>query len=413
MLRRRTVAVAVAATAVVAIVATVLWTGFGPRYELRAVLPSAVGIDEGTPVQVEGSDVGRVSEVEARGDKAVVTFEVDSTHAPLPAGSKPKVEWRSVLGERFLAMVPGKRENPPIPDGSLVEGGTPQVTAEDVLETLDPQTRAHLNGVVSGLNGTLDGREKDLKATAQTAGPAVQSLGSVLDAVGKDGPAIHELVTKMHGVSQVLAGRQDRLSGVVENLGAVTENMVGEQEQLSAALGELPPTLDAAKGTFDKVPPAVDSLNPLLKDLKPATAKLPSVTQNLSPVLRDLRPTVAQLRPTIRATNQALDVTPGLLDSAHATVPKTTQALHTLAPAVTFLRPYTPEAMGFLGQFGNIFGSAYDSQGHYAKALITAGQSAVDNSPPVALPGVEFDPRRAPGANAGQPWTDATGSGPR
>lgn len=413
MLRRRVVAVAIAAVAVVAVVGSVLWGVGGPRYELRAVLPSAVGIIEGTPVQVGGRDAGRVTAVEARGDKAVVTFAVDSAHAPLPAGSKPKVEWRSLLGERFLAITPGSKGNPAIPDGSLIEGGTPQVTAEDLLETLDPPTREHLKGVVGGLHGSLDGREQDLNATVKTAGPAVQSLGSVLDAVGKDGPAIHELVTKLHGVSQVLAGRQDRLSGVVQNLGTVTENMATQQQQLSASLGELPPTLDAAKGTFDKTPPAVDSLNPLLKDLKPATAQLPSVTQNLSPVLRDLRPTVAQLRPTVQATNQLLDVTPGLLDSAHATVPKATQALHTLAPAVTFLRPYTPEAMGFLSQFGNTFGGSYDAQGHYAKALITAGQSAVDNSPPVALPGLHVDPRRAPGANAGQPWTDATGSGPR
>lgn len=413
MLRKKVVAMTVAAVAVVAVVGSVLWDVRSNGYEVRAVMPSAVGIEEGTPVQIEGKDVGQVSGVEARGDKAVVTFVVDSAHAPLPAGSTPKVEWRSLLGERFLAITPGKRGNPPIPGGSLIQGGTPQVTAEDLLETLDPQTREHLNGVVGGLHGTLDGREQDLNATVKTAGPAVQSLGGVLDAVGKDGPAIHELVTKLHGMSQVLAGRQDRLSGVVQNLGAVTENMATQQRQLSASLGELPPTLDAAKGTFDKTPPAVDSLNPLLKDLKPATAQLPSVTRNLSPVLRDLRPTVAQLRPTVQATNQLLDVTPGLLDSAHATVPKTTQALHTLAPAVTFLRPYTPEAMGFLVQFGNTFGGAYDSQGHYAKALITAGQSAVDNSPPLALPGTQFDPRRAPGADAGQPWTDATGSGAR
>ena len=125
-----------------------------------------------------------------------------------------------------------------------------------------------------------------------------------------------------------------------------------------------------------------------------------------------LPPSVAQLRPTLAAADRLLGYTPDLLDSAHATVPDVTKAVEALAPAVAFLRPYTPELTGFIGQFGNIW-SLYDSQGHFAHALITVEQGALDNSPPLALPGMTFDSRRTPGANAGQPWTDATGSGPR
>lgn len=408
---RRGVTVAALAV-VVAVAAAVVWRASDDGYRLKVAMPSAVGVVKGTPVQIAGRSVGRVVGVAARDDQAIVTVSVDAAHAPLPAGSQASVEWRSLLGERYIAVTPGPKGNPAIPNDSLLPATTSQVTVEDLLETLDPQTREHLKGVISSLDQTLDGRQRDLNATIKSAGPTVAALGDVLNAVGTDGPAIRELVTKLRAVAQTLAGRQDELSGVVRNLGTVTSDVSARQQQLSNALGQLPPTLDAAKNTFDKVPPAVDALDPVLDDVRPAAARLPTTARNLAPLLRDLKPSVAQLRPTLAAADRLLGYTPDLLDSAHATVPDVTKAVEALAPAVAFLRPYTPELTGFIGQFGNIW-SLYDSQGHFAHALITVEQGALDNSPPLALPGMTFDSRRTPGANAGQPWTDATGSGPR
>lgn len=413
MSRRRILAASLTVVLLTAsLTGAVLWHNDMNRYGVRVVMDSAVGVIDGTPVQIDGRNAGEVTAVEARDNKAIVTLSMDSDHAPLPAGSKPQVEWRSLLGERFVAIKPGPKENPAIPAGAMIDSGNPQVTPEDLLETLDPPTRRHVKGLVSGLNQTLDGREKDLNATLKTAGPSIDAMGSVLSAVGSDGPAIRELVTNMHGVSKVLAGRQHKLSGVVNDLGKVTRETAGKQRQFNDGLKELPSTLTAADGTFKKVPKAVDSLNPLLRDLKPATERLPSVTRNLRPLMRDLRPTIGRLRPTLQATNKLFNYTPQLLNSAHATLPEVTQATRTLAPAVAFLRPYTPEAVAFVGQFGNVF-SQYDSQGHFAHTLITADRAAVDNSPPLQLPDMKFDTRRTPGANAGQPWKDANGSAPR
>jgi phospholipid/cholesterol/gamma-HCH transport system substrate-binding protein len=213
-------------------------------------------------------------------------------------------------------------------------------------------------------------------------------------------------------VTATLAGRHDKLAGVVGDLGTLTENTVGQQEKLRETLTELPSTLDSAKGTLDQVPSAGKAALPLLHDLRPATARLPAVSRNLKPLLKDLRPTIAELRPTLGSASELLDHTPGLLDSAHGTVPGLTKAVSTLRPAVGYLRPYTPEIMGFVSDWGDLF-SQFDSQGHFAHALITEGQTSVDNNPPVVTPNTKVDTRSTPGRNGGQPWTDATGSGPR
>jgi phospholipid/cholesterol/gamma-HCH transport system substrate-binding protein len=187
--------------------------------------------------------------------------------------------------------------------------------------------------------------------------------------------------------------------------------MAEQEKALTNSLAELPPTLRETNGTLDRVPAAGNETNPLLKDLQPATAKLPSVARNLSPVLKDLRPTVARLRPALAASNKLLGSTPGLMDTAHGVLPPAQRALHQLGPAINFLRPYTPEAAGWLTNWNTQF-ATYDSQGHMWSGLLAPGPSALNDN--VVLPPPLSKPEAPqPGATVGQPWTDANGSAPR
>jgi phospholipid/cholesterol/gamma-HCH transport system substrate-binding protein len=318
-----------------------------------------------------------------------------------------------VLGEHFLQIQPGPETNPELPSGAMIPAGSTQVVVEDLLESLDPDTRAHLASTVRQLDTTLSGStSKDLNETLRTAGPAVQALGAVLNAVGQDGPAIRSLVTNLHGVTQTLAERRDGLSSTVEDLNQLTGAVAVQQQQLADGIAEFPSTLDALQGALDKFPAATEELVPLLDDLKPAADRLPGVAANLSPVLQDLRPTMGLLRPTLEAADRLLDRTPAFLDEATAVVPQVQTATERLAPAVAFLRPYTPEIMGFASNWGNVW-STYDSQGHFAHPLVVTGKTAVDNNPNVTLPGEFSGTVRLPGESVGQPWTDANGSAPR
>lgn len=393
--------------------AAVVLTQRADQYTLKVAMPNALGVVEGTPVQLDGRDVGRVTAVTAQGNQALVDAAVDPPAAPLHAGTTVTVETRSVLGERMLALHPGAPTNPALPTGTMIPAGSTQVVAQDLLESLDPDTRAHLASTVQQLDHTLaQPTSKDLNETLRTAGPAVQALGAVLNAVGQDGPAIRTLVTKLHGVTQILAERKDGVASSVQNLNRLTGAAAAQQQQLSDGIAELPSTLDALNGVFDRFPAATDELVPLLDDLRPAADRLPSVASNLSPVLQELRPTVAKLRPTLAAADTLLGRTPEFLDQTTGLLPDVQTTVERVAPAVTFLRPYTPEVMGFASNWGSAF-STYDSQGHFAHPLIVQGKTGIDNNPPVTIPGESANSERLPGANTGQPWTDANGSEPR
>jgi len=382
-------------------------------YTLQVVMPNALGVVEGTPVQIDGRDAGRVSDVRAQGNQAVVTTAIDAAFAPVHAGTTITVEARSVLGERYLQIAPGPVGNPELPDAALLPAGSTQVVVEDLLEALNPETRAHLTSTIRQLDAALAApNAQNLDETLRTAGPAVQALGQVLDAVGEDGPAIRTLVTNLRGVTQILAERKDGVAGTVGDLTRLTGSVAAQQQQLSDGLVELPSTLDALQGVLDRFPAATDELVPLLDDLRPAAARLPGVAADLRPVVEELRPTVALLRPTLEAADELLGSTPEFIDQTAGLLPELQTTVERVSPAVAYLRPYAPEVVGFAANWGSLF-STYDSQGHFAHPLVVAGKTALNNNPPITIPGEGVSNVRLPGENVGQPWTDANGSEPR
>lgn len=398
---------------VAALVCTGAYSIASGPYRLQIVSPSAIGLIEGTPVMMKGFQAGEIDSIEVRGADALVTVSMDSDFVPLHDGAAANVMWKALLGERLLQITDGAPGNPEIPSGGTLQGNIPApVEMDDVLSALDPPTRERLSSLVRRLDGTVAGSERDVNDTLRTAGPAVGALGNVLRGLGTDGEAIKQLVTQLDGTTSLLAARNGDMERIVGQLGSATAQTAARRDQLKQTVDGMPGTLDRAQKVLGNVPGTVDEAVPLLDDVRPATEKLPSVSANLQPLLADLRPAIADLRPTFDSASELLRFTPGLIDSAHQTVPATTQAVDSLGPALRFLRPYSPELMGWMSNWGSAFANS-DGNGHFARIFVQSGGEAANVNPGITTPGVHRDLQPAPGSAVGQPWTDAFGSGER
>lgn len=397
----------------IALVIAGVWLLTGSNYTAKLVLPAATNIIEGGRVQLNGFDVGRVEQIELEGQQPLLTLSIDRDHAPLHEGAQVVIEYQALLGERLVQITDGPASNPEIPSGGLLAGSFPKPTeVDDVLAALDPPTLKRVSSLVNELNSTVKGHENDINLSVEAAGPALKAVGGVLDAIGTDGPAVRALVTRLNDLTGTLAARQGDVRTVVTELARLSALAKDRRQQLREALTLLPPTLRTAQGTLDRVPPVVDEAVPLLQDLEPGTARLPSVARNLRPVLEDLRPTLRELGPTLSDLDELLDRTPELLDAAEDTVPGITDTLDTLEDPVNFLRPYTPEAMGWISQW-NSSSSNFDANGHFMRFIVHAGTGSVIPNPGVQPPLLRLNPYPDPGSNGGTPWTDAFGSGVR
>lgn len=381
----------------------------GDGYTVQVAMPSASNLVTGSPVQVNGSAVGTVRDIQARDGKAVLTLALSGAGVPLHDGSQVRIAWKAVLGERIVEIEPGARSNPAIPDGGLIEGTADRVEIDEVLAALDGPTRARLAALIRRLDETAGGSEEDLNQTLRTAGPTVRALGQVLQSVGSDGVAIRALVVRLNAMTGALADRQGDIRKIVEGLSRFASQTAGRQQQLREALRELPGTLDAADQTLSRVPRVTQATVPLLRDLRAATRRLPSVSRDLRPLLRDLRPAVADLKPTLGQAKTLLGETPQFLDGTHQVLPTMRQTLADTQDVGAFLRPYTPELAGWISNWGSAT-AGYDSYGHYSRIWVQGGPSNFNANPGVLPPGIHRELTPLPGELEGQPWTDAYGS---
>jgi phospholipid/cholesterol/gamma-HCH transport system substrate-binding protein len=400
-----------------AVMVTVLLAGGGvslvrgsaERYEATFVFPYAGNLITGSRVQIDGFDVGKVTKLEPRDGRALVRVSINDDHAPLHAGTSASIGYLSFLGERVVEISPGAPENAPLPAGAMITSTVSRVELDDVLNALDEKTREALSRLAPGFDAVLDGREDDLGATLESAGPALDAMTKFLQAMGEDGPALRRLLTSVRELSQRLVARREAVRGTIDGFDRNLQALAEKDAALRDALDDLPATLRAASAALGRLPGAVGASVLLLDDLRPGVEALAPMAADLRPFLAELRPTLAELRPMMAALGGVLAETPGLLDRAHSAVPATTRLVTALLPAIDFLRPYTPELVGSLTNFGSASAN-YDKNGHYLRIYVSSGSNLLIGSPDPPNPTIEENPQRRPGELEGQPLTDATGS---
>ena len=383
--------------------------GGGGGYEATFVFPHATNLFAGSRVQVDGFNVGKVAGLDVRDGKALVKVTLDDRHAPLHEGTTARIDYQSLPGERIVQISPGPKDNAALPDGAMITATTPRVELDQILNALDPDTRAELRRVIPGLDAALAGHEDDLGATLETAGPALHAATDVLDAIGSDGPALRTLLTSVRDLAERLVARRDSLRGVIDGFDRNLEQTSKRADDLAAGLDELPATLRATDSVLGKVPPAAAAALPLLRDLKPAVEALPQAAADLRPFLAELRPTLADLGPTLASLAGVLTETPSLLDRAHAVLPPVTGVLSSLLPVLDYLRPYTPELAGALANLNSATAN-YDANGHFLRIYVSSGSLLGGSVTGQVNPAITKNPSRPPGELEGQPLTDASGS---
>ena len=185
----------------------------------------------------------------------------------------------------------------------------------------------------------------------------LQSTSSVVGTLAAKGPTLTNLVTNAN-----------------ISLGAIGD----ENESLAEALQYLPQTLRRGSTTFVNLRTTLNSVDQLVAASKPAT-------KNLAPFLADLEPLLTQADPTL--TNLALTVSkpgadndftslmqnaPALSTGAQKSFPASITAINDSLPTLSYARPYAPELVGLLRDFGQST-SNYDANGHYARATPAFG----------------------------------------
>ncbi|MBA3744409.1 MCE family protein [Sporichthya sp.] len=225
----------------------------GKTISYSATFSDASGLHSGDNVRVAGVRVGRVDAVKLRDNVAWVKFTLEAEQ-PVLRSTGVAIRYLNLIGQRYLALVPGTGATEPLPAGSEI----PLTQTQNAFD---------LTVVTNGFQPLFEVLAPDdiNKLSAQ--------LVQVLQG---EGGSITELLRTTAQLSGKLADRDEVIGRVITNLAQVATDVGSRDAEVDALVGQLRRLADAAAQDREKIGSSIaaladltDATTGLLTDIRP------------------------------------------------------------------------------------------------------------------------------------------------
>jgi len=331
---------------------------------------SGLNDEDHHPVTIAGVRVGEVSDVRYADRRAVATLTVDpGTRRRLRRDARAIVVPRSALQDNGVELLPGTASPPLGRDQRIsVDLRAAPVGLDQVVSTLDVDTRAQLQILLGELDTAVAGAGTPLRRALRELGPAMDTTTRVAAALADRRRLLARLVTELDQVFGTLAERRSELRTVL-SAGERTVAVTGARErELEQTIRALPGALTAVDDALTQTSALTEPLVPALEGLRPAAQRLPHALKTVRDLVPAARGLVADLGPVARsgrAPARSLRRALGALRPASAA----------LEPSVERLAPVLRDVdtnkagIGLLGErFSGVF-STSDANGPILRGL--------------------------------------------
>jgi phospholipid/cholesterol/gamma-HCH transport system substrate-binding protein len=337
-----------------AIVFGVLWVNFGGDipgvtggYRVTAVLADTQNLVYDSEVRIAGVSVGRIRDLQRTPEGVRVAMEIRGDAEPLHDGATVTLRAKTLIEETYLEVTDGT--GAAIPGGGRLPASSEQLSVkfDDVVDSLDGDTRAALASAARRLGQATDGQAEAVSATL-----------AALARLGRDG----------HDALDILAAQSEDLSGLVRETAALLAvldegegqiaRMVSAADRLTGAFASrdarLEETVRLLPGLLDKTRAASPPLRQLAGALTPLAAPFRQASPDLNAALAELPGATAELRALLGPLEGVLDRAPATLTRTppaaadlSAAVPVLRAALADLNPMLAYLAPYGKDMGAF------------------------------------------------------------------
>jgi phospholipid/cholesterol/gamma-HCH transport system substrate-binding protein len=291
---------------------------FQNLYSVTVVFPAADGVAGGfgEPVNVSGVGVGSITGARLSGGNALVTLSIARAQLPhIYRDATATLAPITPLKDMEIELDPGHPSAGILPNGGIVPASrtVSPTDLEELLSSLDGDTRTFLASLITSVGAGTDGRGMDLRRTLVALGPTTAQVHAITSALARRRSEIALLVHNLAVVTRA-ASQDGQLSEVVQ-AGNATLNAIAEQDTpLRQAIAQLPATLAVTDKTLGHAATLAGELRPTLTALMPAVRRLPRTFEALGPfaattsgiVAHQLRPFTVDAQPLVRALGPAV-----------------------------------------------------------------------------------------------------------
>lgn len=248
-----------------------------PTNGYRAQFVNVAGLQSGDTVRVAGVEVGKVSHVGLQGDQALVSFSVDSDQR-LTTTTRAEIHYENVVGQRFLAIVPGAAGG-----GALRSGAT--IPLDRTQPGLD------LTEVFNGFQPLF---------AALTPDEVNRLTGSIIQVFQGESGTVNDLVSQTAVLTDNLAQRQQVIDQVLTNLSGLVDSVAGHNQQLGELIDQFSSFVNGLAGERSEIASTINGLGGLTSGLNnQLTQSQPALNQDISQL--------ASVAQSLAANQQSLD----------------------------------------------------------------------------------------------------------
>lgn len=247
----------------------------GSAITVEARFDHAGGVKAGSPVMVAGVDVGVVRGLRVEAFGAVATLDV-AADLGLPSAVRADIRARSVLGEKYVELVPLAEGGPLLADGHVITVTRGAVEMDELVNAMGP---------------LLDAVDPEALARA------VAALTRALD----EDP---ERLGRMLADAEQALSTHATLAHDATTLVADVRGAVGE---LRATLRRLDPALKAAPGLVAEAEAALADVRKAMEPLGQSAAHLPALLDDAQAALAEVRAGLAPITSDPARLDRILD----------------------------------------------------------------------------------------------------------
>jgi virulence factor Mce-like protein len=274
---------------------------------IKVQLSDADALAPHAGVQIAGVKIGEVRNVDALGDKALVTMAIDPQYSDIHSDAQIKLRPHGLFGPKFIEVSPGTAAAPLLHDGDTIPGEQTAlpVDLDQVLHELQAPERAQLQTALVNLGEAAAGRGVDfnqLVGSANTLTSVLNSPVKKLDSVSSNlsdyfvqneafnasfaQAPLDQLVANSNKTLAAFAANTDHLASLLDHADSVLTTL---DAGLNGQSGNIRAILETAPGTIEKLNRFNDLLGLFAANFTGKEPGVPDITQGLIAAIENPR----------------------------------------------------------------------------------------------------------------------------
>jgi virulence factor Mce-like protein len=292
---------------------------FVPTYNVNIDVANAAELVKNADVRIGGARVGQVLKITPEPATkqwphpfARLSLSLQTSLDPLPPDTHYQVRLASVLGGKYVEIIPGHSNAQGVGDGGTFTLNTnprlnhniPFVDLDTAFATFGPKTQRGLRRAVAEFGDAVAGRGPQFNDAIYSLRQLIGPLQNVLRLFADPSTHLSDFIKGLSATTAALAPVAPTISALLSD--SATTFKALDVPALGPTIDQLPPTESVATTALTNSLPVLQEAAVIIGALKPSASLLPTAANRLDQILVSATPVFKDVPPVANKLQTAL-----------------------------------------------------------------------------------------------------------